>query len=210
MLTEKKPGQEEIFIVFLSTNTIIGRGIRFFTRNQYSHVAFSLDQDLRKMYSFARYHINSPIRGGFVIEKPIRYLHNDQDVTVKLCRIHVDRKEYDRIHRDLSHFIANRERLIYNTLNALLSLFGIKLAVKDMYTCLEFVTYLLRYPRILTIRELELKLKKQVVYEGSLRRLISQEQPLPEDEYFVRRDAFGILADSVQHLRMVATRAFLT
>lgn len=210
MLTEKGQGQKEIFIVFLSTNTIIGRGIRFLTRNQYSHVAVSLDQDISSMYSFARYHINSPIRGGFVTEKPIRYLHNDQDVSVKLCKICVDRADYDRIRRDISHFIANREQMIYNTLNALLSLFGRQLAAKDMYTCLEFVTYLLRYPKILTIRELEIKLKQQVVYEGSLRQLLSHEQPLPEDDYFVRRDAIGILSDTVHHIRKVAARVLLT
>ena len=210
MLTEKGPGQKEIFIVFLSTNTIMGRGIRFFTRNRYSHVTISLDQDLRVMYSFARYHINSPIRGGFVIEQPIRYLYHNQDVSVKLCRILVSRKEYDRIHSEIAHFVANRERLIYNTPNALLSLFGRQLTVKDMFTCLEFVTYLLRYTKILTIRELELKLKQQVVYEGSLKQIVSHEQSLPEDDYFIRRDVSGILSDTVHHIRKVANRVLRT
>ncbi len=206
MLTEKKPGQEEIFIVFLSTNTMMGRGIRFITRNRYSHVTISLDRDLHTMYSFARYHINSPIRGGFVIEQPNRYLYNNQDVSVKLCRILVSRKEYDRIHGEITRFVANREQMIYNTPNALLSLFGRQLNVKDMYTCLEFVTYMLRYPKILTIRALELRLRQHVVYEGSLKQIVSQEQYWPEDDYFIRRDASGIVSDTVHHIRKVAMR----
>ncbi len=205
MLTEKRFGQD-IYIVFLSTNTMMGKGIRFFTRNRYSHVTISLDQDLHTMYSFARYHINSPIRGGFVIEQPIRYLYDDQDVSVKLCRISVSSEEYHRIQSEITHFVANREKLIYNTPNALLSLFGRQLSVKDMYTCLEFVTYLLRYPRILTIHELEHRLKQQVIYHGSLKQIVSTEQPWTEDDYFVRRDVTGIVSDTVHHIRKVAVR----
>ncbi len=206
MLIEEKLGQEEIFIAFLSTNTMMGRGIRLVTGNKYSHVAISLDQDLRVMYSFARYYINSPIRGGFVIEQPLRYLYDNQDVPVKLCKVSVSREEYDRIRSEIGYFIANREKLIYNTPNALLSLFGRQLTVKDMYTCLEFVTYLLHYPRLFTIRELEHRLEQQVVYHGSLKQIVAQEDTWPEDDYFNRRKVSGVVSDTVHHIRMVAVR----
>lgn len=206
MLIENRLGQEDIFIVFLSTNTIMGKGIRFLTRNRYSHVTISLDRDLHRMYSFARYHINSPIRGGFVIEQPLRYLYDNRDVSVKICKVRVSREEYVRIQCEIGHFLANREQMIYNTPNALLSLFKRQLTVKDMFTCLEFVTYLLRYQKILTIRELEHRLRNQVVYHGSLRQIITQEQPCQEDDYFERRDVPGIVLDTVHHIRKVAVR----
>ena len=206
MLTKLNSKQEDIYIVFLSTNTLVGKGIRFLTGNRFSHVTISLDQELRMMYSFARYHINSPIRGGFVIEQPFRYLYNNQDVSVKVCRIRVSREEYDRILSGIGYFLTNREQLIYNTPNALLSLFKRQLTVKDMYTCLEFVTYLLRYENILTIRELENRLKQQVVYRGSLKKIVSPELAWQEDDYFIRKDVFGIVSDTVHHIRKVTVR----
>lgn len=206
MLTEYKPGQRDIFIIFLSTNTYMGKGIRFFTRNRYSHVTISMEHDLSRMYSFARYHINSPILGGFVTEHPLRYLYDNQDVSVKICRIRVGLEEYERIRSEINHFLTHRENMIYNTPNALLSLFGRQLEVKDMFTCLEFVTYLLRYSGILTLRELERRLEQQVIYSGSLRQIVSLEQAYPEDDYFNRRDITGIVADTVHHIGKVAVR----
>lgn len=206
MLTEKTSENDYIYIVFLSTNTLMGKGIRLVTHNQYSHVTISFDGDLRRMYSFARYYINSPILGGFVTEQPLRYLHTDQDVLVKICRIAMGKEEYNRILQEIEFFLSNRESMIYNTPNALLSLFGRRLTVKNMFTCLEFVTYLLRYPEVYAIQELEKKLEQQVVYQGSLKEIASLEQACPEDDYFNKRDISGVVIDTVYHIKRVALR----
>ncbi len=196
-----------IYVVFISTNTIMGKGIRLFTRNRYSHITVSLDRNLSAMYSFARYYINSPIRGGFVTERPGRYLYKDQDVLVKICEVPVKLAEYDRIRREIEYFQSNREIMIYNTINALLSLLGKRLAVKNMYTCLEFATYLLGYPNMNAIRELERRLEEHIIYTGSFRGIADWEQEQQnEDEYFRRRRATGICYDTVYHVRSVVGR----
>ncbi len=207
MQSEKKAELHYIYIVFLSTTTYMGRMIRLFTRNQYSHVTIAFDRDLNKMYSFARYRVNSPILGGFVTELPHRYLHGNRDVTVKICEIPLPDEEYKRIREEVEYFHKNKEVMIYNTVNAVLSLLGKKLQVKNMFTCLEFVTYLMRYTNIMAIRELERRVAKYVVYHGSLKDTASWEQSVAgEDEYFRRRHAIGVAYDTVNHFRRVVVR----
>ena len=206
-MQENGKEQNAMYIVFISTNTYMGRMIRLFTRNRYSHVSVAFDRDLQTMYSFARYHIDSPILGGFVTEHPLRYLYGNGDVQVKICQISLSEKEYQRIRSEVDFFHRNSEMMIYNTLNALLSLVGKKLTTKNMFTCLEFVTYLLQYPDILAIRELEHRLSDSIVYHGSFRAVAKwQQSEEAEDEFFKRRRAAGIAFDTLYHVRRVATR----
>ncbi len=206
MLSEDKK-MKYIYVVFVSTNTFMGKGIRLFTRNKYSHVTIAFDRNLGSMYSFARYHINSPIYGGFVVERPGRYLHGEKDVLVKICEIPLEQEEYDRIRSEVEYFQQNHKVMLYNTINALLSLLGKRLDGKDMYTCLEFATYLLRYPRMNAIRELEQRLAEYVVYIGSLRDTADwKQEQMEDDEFFRRRRAIGIAYDTVYHFRKVVQR----
>jgi hypothetical protein len=185
----------------------MGRLIRLFTRNQYSHVSIAFEHDLNKMYSFARYNINSPISGGFVVEEPYRYLINNSDIYVKICKLPVSAIEYKRIKKEVEYFHKHKEEMIYNTLNAVLSLIKKRLEMKNTFTCLEFVTYLLRYPNILAIRELEERLEEYVVYYGSYRDITKWEQEsIDEEDYFRRRHIIEVMMDTVSHLKKVMVR----
>lgn len=207
MLTGENLEYHYIYVVFLVTNTYMGKLIRFFTRNQYSHVTVAFDRDLKKMYSFARYHVNSPISGGFVEEKPERYLCNNKDVMVKICKLPVTEEEYDRIHKEITYFHNNKEEMLYNTVNAVLSLLRKRLKVKNMYTCLEFVTHVLRIPNVMAIRELERRLNQYIVYNGSFRDIVKWEQSYTdEDDYFTRRHVIRVILDTVFHFKKVVGR----
>jgi len=207
MSLENKEQMNYIYVVFISTNTAMGKMIRLFTRNRYSHVTVAFERDLNRMYSFARYYINSPILGGFVTERPGRYLYGEQDAPVKICEVPVEFGEYERIRKEVDFFQRNREEMIYNTANAVLSLLGKRLTAKNMFTCLEFTTHLLRYPNMSEIRELERRLEKYVVYTGSLRDTAVWEQEYADgDEFFRRRRAIGIAYDTISHFSKVVGR----
>ena len=207
MLSLENANNYYIYVAFLVTNTNMGRLIRLFTRNQYSHVSIAFEHDLNKMYSFARYNINSPISGGFVVEEPYRYLINNSDIYVKICKLPVSAVEYKRIKKEVEYFHKNKEEMIYNTLNAVLSLIKKRLEMKNTFTCLEFVTYLLRYPNILAIRELEERLEEYVVYYGSYRDITKWEQEsIDEEDYFRRRHIIDVMMDTVSHLKKVMVR----
>ncbi len=207
ILPADRKGTNYIYVVFISTNTVMGKMIRLFTRNRYSHVTVAFERDLSRMYSFARYHINSPILGGFVTEQPGRYLYGDQDVQVKICEVPVEQEEYERIREEVEFFRQNREIMIYNTLNAVLSLMGKRLTSENMYTCVEFATHLLRYPDMIKIRQLERRLEDYVVYTGGLRdTAVWKREYADEDEFFRRRQMIGIAYDTVYHFRKVVGR----
>ncbi len=196
-----------VYVTFFTTNTYMGKLIRFSTRNQYSHVTISFDASLSKMYSFARYHINSPISGGFVVEEPERYLNNNGDVQIKLCKIPLEKDEYHRMVKEFTYFQENKEQMLYNTLNAVLSLLKIKLSMKDSYTCLEFVTYLLHMNNIHAIRELERRLDQYLVYTGSFREIVKKNRETKkEDEYFMKRHRIGVVTDTVFHFQKIMLR----
>jgi hypothetical protein len=70
-----------------------------------------------------------------------------------------------------------------------------------------FVTYLLRYTNIMTIRELERRLKDYIVYQGSLRAITYLEQEdVSRDEFFHKRRMLCVVGDTVYHFRKVVTR----
>lgn len=202
-ITDRK--QHHVYVIFLTTNTYMGKMIRFFTRNRYSHVALAFDENLNRMYSFARYHINSPISGGFVEEHPERYLNGGKDVMIKVCKVPVSIEEYHRMKDTIDYFCKNREIMIYNTINAVLSLMKKRLTIKDSYTCIEFVTYLLNIRNVLAIKELENMLETYQIYQGSLK-AIAQYEPLQEDEYFKRRCWRGIIYDTFSHFGKIIFR----
>ncbi|HWT75067.1 MAG TPA: hypothetical protein VN258_10170 [Mobilitalea sp.] len=196
-----------IYVAFLVTNTNMGKLIRLFTRNEYSHVTLAFNKELSRMYSFARYHVNSPISGGFVVELPDRYLLNNEDVMVKLCKLPVTEEEFKRIHQEIVYFHTNREEMLYNTPNAVLSLLRRRLHVKNAYTCLEFVTHLLRIPNVLAIRELESRLDQYVVYSGSFRDIVKWQQTFSDDnDYLIRRHVVMVVLDTVFHFKKIVVR----
>jgi hypothetical protein len=207
LLGEELQECDSIYIVFISTNTYMGKMIRFFTKNEYSHVTISFDRDLRRMYSFARYYINSPILGGFVTESPLRYLYGNKDVQIKLCELPLKQEDYEWIQERMRFFHSHSDRMIYNTINAVLSLFGKRLNRNDMFTCLEFVTHLLRYPNIITIRKLEGKLKDYVIYQGSLRAVSEwSQEDIVKDKFFRRRRKLAVVCDTAAHFHKLVIR----
>jgi len=211
MLTEDTSEYNYIYVAFLMTNTNIGRIIRFFTHNQFSHVTLAFDRELSKMYSFSRYHVNSPFYGGFVEERPNRYLSDDMDVTVKICKLSVSDEEYQRICEEISYFNANKRQMLYNTPNAILSIAKKRLKMKNTYTCLEFVSHLLRFTNVIAIKDLEHQLNKYIVYKGSFKDIAKWEQSYTnEDDYFMRRHVIRVVLDTIYHFQKIVVRLIHT
>ena len=199
-----------VYVVFFTTNTHMGRLIRFSTRNKFNHVSFSIDPNLNTMYSFARYKINSPIRGGFVTEKPERYLYNGEQINIKICSLALGDEEYERILKELDYFEKHKDQMTYNTFNAILSVFNKKLIMKNAYTCLEFVAYLLNIHEIMTIGELEDRLKNNIVYHGNMQKTTTKMDDTEAcDTYFNKRDILEVFTDTALHLGRIFKRLII-
>ena len=59
---------KKVFLVFSHSGTILSKVIRLYTREKYSHISISLDEDLKRMYSFGILRPYNPFLGGFVHE----------------------------------------------------------------------------------------------------------------------------------------------
>jgi len=157
-----------VYVAFLAPKNKMGRFIRFFTRNKYSHVAISLDKNLEIMYSFARRKWRLPLAGGFVIEYPIHYASDTEDSQIKLSRLSLSDDSYNRLISIIKECEKDKDAMIYNSIDAVVSsLFHKSIYIKNCYTCISFACYLLGVRKIYTIPELERKLKDNVIYEGN-------------------------------------------
>ena len=58
----------KIYIILAHTGTILSNIIRYWTKDEFSHVSIALDADLEEMYSFGRLNPYNPFWGSFVHE----------------------------------------------------------------------------------------------------------------------------------------------
>ncbi len=198
--------KREVFIVFSQTNTHMGKIIRTLTNNFYNHVSIALEKELKTMYSFGRYHINSPLAGGFIMENPARYLLYSKDVNIKICSVTLDELAYTRAQQKIFLFMEDKNTAIYNSFSAITSLFHKKLNIENAYTCIEFVTDLLDYKEIINIRELEDKLEDRIIYKGSFKEYVQAVLP-SEDEFFQKQKTAEIFIETINHFKRLLLRA---
>ena len=179
MHEEKK--DRYIYIAFFGTPTGMGQFIRTVTGHRYNHVSLSLYRDLRMLYSFARHHENTPFYGGFIKESLRRYPRAEQ-TRVKVCRLRLTAEQYDALCDFLTPFLLRPKSYVYNLLSAATSVLNQRTRLSQSYTCVEFVAdallycgYLQEVGEYCTIKELERTLRREVIYEGSVKRY-----PLPK------------------------------
>ena len=162
--------QKHLYIVFTSTNSGMGKLIRFFTHNKYNHASITLDENLGMLNSFARHHKNVAFYGGFVRESCLRY----DGALSKVAKISITDEQYDRLKE---HFesMACDGGYIYNTLSAATNIIRKKVRVKKAYTCVEFVVEALDLLAVdkricagnfYSVKDLEDIFSDRVIYEG--------------------------------------------
>jgi hypothetical protein len=59
---------KKIYIILAHTGTILSTIIRYWTKDEFSHVSIALDAELEQMYSFGRLNPYNPFWGSFVHE----------------------------------------------------------------------------------------------------------------------------------------------
>lgn len=204
-----------IYIMFSSTSSKMGWFIRFMTRCRYNHVSLSLEKDMHKMYSFARYYKNIPLAGGFVEESSLRYLNQYNDpALVKICKIPVSQDKYDKVIKCINDIQDSSEQYIYNTFSAALVPVHKKLQIDKAYTCLEFVSLVLDKCQIengissnkfYSIEDLEQLFSKYMVFNGSMSEF-AQFADWGNDCYYIEKNWFIVCISTIRHFRTLFHR----
>ena len=162
-----------VYVVFSSTQYMIAKFIRAVTNHRYNHVSISLDGNMQRLYSFARRYEDTPFCGGFVVERPERYLKRNTAATVQICAIPVTDEQYRTIRSHLYLYEEEADDYVYNYIGALSFVFRRRIALERCHTCVDFATELIGMTsaginpnRFYSIRGLARNLARYKIYEG--------------------------------------------
>ncbi len=194
-----------VYIVFSSTGNRIGRLVRWITAEPYNHASIALDEDLSRMYSFARRYYRTPLYGGFVRESLSRYHQNGRPAHICVCRLPVTPEQYAKLDTLLTEMLCNGNHYLYNHLSALMAPFRRRIKAQDAYTCIEFIVQILsdlgteidpaRFHSICTVLE---TLKPFIIYSGPAGESVLDEnfyakKPVPYPTLITLRDMLRLL-----------------
>jgi len=164
---------ESVYIVFSATPYKMGKMIRTVLHNRYNHISLSFDEDLSTMYTFARFHENMPLYGGFVAESPRRYQRGEHSAQLKVCRVEMPEENYLALRAFVAQMERRSRKYIYNLYSAVCTPLHLRLLIRDSYTCAEFVGDALSIAGLdismgtfHSLRKLERLLDSCVIYEG--------------------------------------------
>lgn len=170
-----------IYIMISRTGTKFAKSIRKFGKQQFNHSSISLDADLRRTYGFARPQHNAVLMGRLVRESLERYtLNSDEPVEIAVFKIPVTEEEYDWVKKELALRLNNGEYM-YNLLSVLTYPVIKGYSIENMYTCIEFVAYILKKLGYLldkpackyTPDDLLTYFEDKLVYRGDIRGLMT-------------------------------------
>lgn len=170
--------KKHLYIVLVRTNTVISRLIQFVKKDEYTHAAISLDEDLDCMYSFGRKYALFPFIGRFkreAIDKGVYRFHKTLPGIV--LEFEVPENQYQEAQDIINQFILKEDLLKYNYLGLVYGLFNTAAYCKGRFTCSEFVYYVLNesgvldleVPRNLVRPQNFLDIESRVVYKGDLK-----------------------------------------
>ncbi len=170
--------KKQLYIVLVRTDTVISRLIQFAKKDEYTHAAISLDENLDCMYSFGRKYTFFPFVGRFkheTIDKGVYRFHKTLPGIV--LEVEVPDKQYQKVQSLLRQFILKDDIPKYNYLGLVFGLFNMAVCCQDRFTCSEFVYYVLKesgildleVPRNLVRPQNLLDIESKVVYEGNLK-----------------------------------------
>lgn len=135
---------KRIYIVLTNTGTILSKIIKFYTKDEFTHVSISLDEDLQEMYSFGRLNPYNPFIGGFIHEYINRGTFKRFHKTIsKIYMLEIEDKQYQNIKNIILEFSRNKYIFKFNTIGLFAIAFKKKIKKDNAFYCAEFVKYVL-------------------------------------------------------------------
>ncbi|MGS0764611.1 hypothetical protein [Syntrophomonas curvata] len=184
-----------LYIVLTRTNTVISKAIQWVKKDEYTHAAIALDEELNYMYSFGRKYSYFPFIGRFKQENFNTGLYKfNKGLPVMIMELEVSGQQYEDAKRLLDQFIANSRLYKYNYKGLLHCLFNKSASCDHRFLCSEFVYYILKESGVIDLEipgnlvrpQSLLKLESRIVYKGTIRNLHYQKRHAPyglEDDY---------------------------
>lgn len=134
-----------VYIILSYTNTFFGNIIRKVKSSTFTHSGFTLDSDLKEIYTFKfdtknRYN-------GFSVESIDKYLEKFEDAHISILCLFVDSNTLSKLQDSLDYFTSNKSKTKYNFKN-LINILRNKSKDNDPYNfslvCSQFVDTILK------------------------------------------------------------------
>jgi len=175
---------KKLYIMISKTDTGIGNLIRKVSGYPYNHVSMTLDEKFHRWVSFARFHQDTALYGGFIVEPSERFLAKGQTIDIRVFALDLTPGRYEELKQLFAKAGTPDNGYIYNYLELLTLSIGIKFPIRDAYSCLGFSNAVMGTD-FRSIHDLDRQLTPHLFYNGTLNDL-SPDTGDRSDLYFTR------------------------
>lgn len=171
---------KKLYIILTHTGTILSQIIKYYTKDEFSHISIALDADLEKMYSFGRLNPYNPFIGSFIHEHINKgTFKRFKNTKAKVYSFFVTDEQYERAKKTIQYFENNKEKYRFNILGLACVSINKRIIRKNTFYCAEFVKHILKAARIPDANNLPEIIKPEdfkqlsgliLEYEGLLRK----------------------------------------
>lgn len=131
---------KRIYIMLTKSKTVVATAIRKITKAEFSHSSLAVDDNMSRMYSFARLHEKNPFIGRFIPEYLDKGILNKYDyIDCLVFMKEVTDAEYDDILAYIDSFINSKKTWKFNIIGLLTCGLDIAFARKNRMYCSQFV-----------------------------------------------------------------------
>ncbi len=140
---------KKVFLILSNSHSGVSKLLKFFSHDEYTHVAISLSRELKEMYSFGRLHANLPIPGGFVVEdKNGKFYTRFNKTKVKILEVDVTEEQFEQIKFFINYHVRHKKSLKYDYFGVLLAYFNKTRVISNRKYCSQFVKDCLTYAKV--------------------------------------------------------------
>lgn len=140
---------KKIYIVLTHTGTILSKIIKKYTKDEFSHISISLDEELQKMYSFGRLHPYNAFLGGFVHEYVNRgTFKRFCNTRTKIYSLVITDEQYQSIENTIKKISEDKASYKFNVVGLFAIGFHKRVKKEHSFYCAEFVKYVLEEAKI--------------------------------------------------------------
>ena len=136
---------KSVYILLSNTGSLPNRAIKAVTAAPYNHASLSLDQDMKRIYSFGRRKPTNPFWGGFVEEDFVQGTFSWYPYsTCAVYELQLSRRNYQKLERIVHAFKRNHKTYLYNYAGLLGVPVNQPIDVPASYFCSQFVSEVLK------------------------------------------------------------------
>ena len=139
----------KIYIILTYTGTILSKIIKYYMKDEFSHVSIALDSELKEMYSFGRLNPYNPFVGGFIHEYIDRgTFKRFKKTRARIIELEIEENQYLKLRETIKKMQKEKEQFKFNIWGLFAVGLNVKIQPEKSFYCAEFIKYLIEKSNI--------------------------------------------------------------